>query len=71
MASEIKLKGQSGEHFFHFSTLCAEEKVSAFAKTIREKGITKIVFAGCSPSQNQALLGEIASDAGLTPSAVK
>jgi len=70
IASEITCNGKSCEHFFHLNTLCTEEEIASFAKTIREKDITKLVFAGCSPIRNQELLETIACQAGLTPSAV-
>ncbi len=70
MASEIHLHGKSCEHFFHLNILCTEEGIESFTKTIREKKIEKIVFAGCSPLQNQELFGSIADQAGLTPSAI-
>jgi len=70
IASEITCNGKACEHFFHLSTLCAEQEIESFAKTIRENAIGKIVFAGCSPGRNQAFLGKITTEAGLTPSAV-
>jgi heterodisulfide reductase subunit A len=70
IASEITFNGKSCEHFFHLNTLCTEEGVNSFAKTIREKALERIVFAGCSPIQNQGLLERIASQAGVTPSAI-
>jgi len=55
---------------FHLSTLCTEPELSSIAKPVREKGLSRIVFAGCSPVGNRELLERIAQKAGLTPSAV-
>lgn len=70
IASNITCNGESCEHFFHLSALCTEDGITAFTKTVREKELEKLVFAGCSPMQNQNVFEEIACQAGLTPSAV-
>jgi heterodisulfide reductase subunit A len=70
IASEVKCHGKPCESFFHLTTLCQEEEGNSFAQTLREKDIKQLVFAGCSPSQNQVFLENIASQAGLTPNAI-
>ena len=58
------------QDIFRFSTLCTESDLSSLAKPVREKGLSSIVFAGCSPVGNRELLEKIARRAGLAPSAV-
>jgi heterodisulfide reductase subunit A-like polyferredoxin len=70
IASQILCNGKPCKDIFHLSTLCTEPELSSIAKPVRERGIDRIVFAGCSPVRNEELLERIAQKAGLSPGAV-
>lgn len=68
--AHVTCQGSACEHVFQVTAACTQEGRTAIANAVKEKGIEKLVFAGCSPIQNQATLEAIANQAGLTPSAV-
>lgn len=68
--ANVSCQGSVCEHVFQVTAACSEEGRATLSNAVKEKGVEKLVFAGCSPIQNQAALEAIASQAGLTPSAV-
>ncbi len=70
MMANITCQGSACEHVFHVTAACTDAGRTALAKAVKEQGVEKLVFAGCSPIRNQTVLESIASQTGLTPSAV-
>ncbi len=70
MGSGILCNGKACQDIFHFSTLCTDPEFSSIGEYVRKRGISRVVFAGCSPVHNQKLLLEMAQKAGFPPSAV-
>ncbi len=70
IAAGIKDEGKAFENFFHLSILCSEDGLEHLSRSVRERGIKKLVFAGCSPVRNRNLMDALAKETGLTHGAV-
>ena len=70
IASKLRCDGESCGEVVHLSSPCTDQELSAIAGPARERGLNRIVYAGCSPVGNQELYERIAQKAGLAPSAV-
>jgi heterodisulfide reductase subunit A-like polyferredoxin len=70
IASRLVCNGETCAEIFHLSSPCSDRELASIAEPAKGKGLSKILYAGCSPVGNPELYERIAQKAGLAPSAV-